>query len=212
LNREDETQGILKVVNGSILSSSSTIQAVEDNSIQRDGLRVDNHATIVMRRNTGEEHQSLISLPRLLDLDDYPIIRDPPIESTRTTNITPSLITIERAVATKVYFETYYHGVFKKPSSREQRKSLLEDELGRLNISDSEKRNVRCAFVAAESEHLRSIRTRVHIGESVFFRRSSILVLTYIPFLTYYRKFQEIESHWSRSVWSRFGLFRNFHW
>lgn len=153
---EEQAKGSLKVINGSVLSSSSTIQAVENESIRTVTIpTIDMNATVVWRNDDG---------PLSIDLDG-PILRAPPPgESTETTRITPTLVTIERAVATKVYFETYYHGVFKKPSPREQRKLLLEEELGRLNISDAERRNVRQAFVASESEHLRSTRTRVHIG------------------------------------------------
>ncbi|KAK4702158.1 hypothetical protein P7C70_g4069, partial [Phenoliferia sp. Uapishka_3] len=79
----------------------------------------------------------------------------------------PSLTTIEKAVATKVFFETHYHAILKKPRGRDQRKELLERELARLNISDAERRNVRSAWALSESEYLRDLRKKVNVGSFV---------------------------------------------
>lgn len=79
----------------------------------------------------------------------------------------PSLTTIEKAVATKIFFETHYHAILKKPRGRDQRKELLERELARLNISDAERRNVRAAWALSESEYLRDLRAKVNIGSFV---------------------------------------------
>lgn len=76
----------------------------------------------------------------------------------------PSLTTIEKAAATKVFFETHYHGILKRPRGRDQRKAMLEKELARLNISDAERRNVRAAWALSETEYLRDIRSKVGVG------------------------------------------------
>ncbi|GAA5966684.1 hypothetical protein JCM21900_005654, partial [Sporobolomyces salmonicolor] len=76
----------------------------------------------------------------------------------------PSLTTIEKAVATKIYLETKYHALLKMPPSRETRKALLEKELTRLNISDRERMRVRQAWMLSETEYLRETRSRVGIG------------------------------------------------
>lgn len=165
----DEEAGSLKVINASKLSGNSSVDAVENESIQSPPLftRMNTAGTVVIRnepppRPTIDGLPSSLSSPVIPDFD-YPIIRDSPIDAIATTRIVPSLITIERAVATKVYFETYYHGIFKKASSRDKRQTLLERELTRLNITDAERRNVRAAWLASETEHLRELRTRVRI-------------------------------------------------
>lgn len=76
----------------------------------------------------------------------------------------PSLQTIEKAVACKVFFETHYHSILRKPQGRDQRRALLEQELTRLNISDAQRRNVREAWALSETEHLRDLRARVTEG------------------------------------------------
>lgn len=67
----------------------------------------------------------------------------------------------------KIYFETHYHTILKKPRDRDRRRILLEKELARLHISDLEKQNVRGAFALSETEYLRDIRTRVDVTSFV---------------------------------------------
>ncbi|GAA5867355.1 hypothetical protein JCM1840_002105 [Sporobolomyces johnsonii] len=82
-------------------------------------------------------------------------------------NFVPSLTTIEKAVSTKIYLETKYHALLKRPPSRETRKALLEKELARLNISDKERMRVRQAWMLSETEYLREMRSRVGVGSFV---------------------------------------------
>ncbi|GAA6001450.1 serine/threonine-protein kinase [Rhodotorula paludigena] len=77
------------------------------------------------------------------------------------SSFVPSLATIERAVAAKVFLETRYHAILKQRRPRETRKALLEKELARLNLSDKERMRVRDAWVLSESEYLRDTRNRV---------------------------------------------------
>jgi len=101
---------------------------------------------------------------------------DGPIEVERAFDppkpFVPSLQTIEKAVACKVFFETHYHSILRKPQGRDQRRALLEQELTRLNISDAERRNVREAWALSETEHLRDLRARV--GEGSFKKLKTI--------------------------------------
>ncbi|KAH8915418.1 kinase-like protein [Atractiella rhizophila] len=73
----------------------------------------------------------------------------------------PSLTTVEKSVATKVYLENHYYGILKRPRDRDQRRMMLEEELGRLGLPESEKENVRRAWALSETEHLRDMRKRV---------------------------------------------------
>lgn len=72
----------------------------------------------------------------------------------------PSLMTIERAVAAKVYFETKYHAILKRPRDRDTRRALLEKELMRLPLNDLQRSHVRAAWALSETEYLREMRQR----------------------------------------------------
>ncbi|KAI5481951.1 serine/threonine protein kinase Cbk1 [Pseudohyphozyma bogoriensis] len=78
---------------------------------------------------------------------------------------TPSLTTIEKAVSTRIFFETHYHAILKQPRGRDQRQAALEKELARLNISDREKRNIRDAWTESETMYLRDVRKKVGVAQ-----------------------------------------------
>jgi protein-serine/threonine kinase len=115
---------------------------------------------------------ALSDLPASFDIPD-PTPTDDPARTDSDSdlglprNFVPSLSTIERAVAAKVYFETHYHALLRKPRDRDTRKAMLETELSRLNITDAERRNVRAAWALSETEYLREMRHRVGIGSFV---------------------------------------------
>lgn len=73
----------------------------------------------------------------------------------------PSLTTVEKSVAAKIFFENLYYGILKKPKDRDTRKAGLERELASLRIPDSAKDDIRAAWVANETEYLRDLRSRV---------------------------------------------------
>jgi serine/threonine-protein kinase LATS1/2 len=76
----------------------------------------------------------------------------------------PSLTTVEKSVAAKIYFENLYYGILKKPQARETRRAGLEAELALLRIPDSSKDAIRDAWVANETDYLRDIRARVNVN------------------------------------------------
>lgn len=82
-------------------------------------------------------------------------------------NFVPSLTTIEKAASTKIFFETKYHEILRKPRSRDQRKALLEAELIRLQMTDAQRNTVRAAWALSETEYLREVRSKVGIGSFV---------------------------------------------
>lgn len=73
----------------------------------------------------------------------------------------PTIVTVERAAAAKIYLETYYNEALSKPSPRELRLRLLESDLWHMgeSVSLAEKNQLRSHFYRLESDHLR--RTRV---------------------------------------------------
>lgn len=76
-------------------------------------------------------------------------------------DICPSLTTIEKSVAAKIYFENLYFGILKRPVARDTRRAGLERELGAMKLSDERKEAIRQAWIARETEHLRQVRARV---------------------------------------------------
>ncbi|KAK0559349.1 hypothetical protein OC861_006672 [Tilletia horrida] len=80
--------------------------------------------------------------------------------------VRPSLQTIEKSVATKIYFENLYHSILKKPRARDTRRAGLEAELASLGnrISDREKEAIRAKWLANETDYLREMRARVNIN------------------------------------------------
>ncbi|PWN28132.1 kinase-like protein [Jaminaea rosea] len=73
----------------------------------------------------------------------------------------PSLTTVEKSVAAKIYFENLYYGILKKPAARDTRRAGLEKELAGLRIPESSKEAIRSAWTARETEYLRDVRARV---------------------------------------------------
>ncbi|SCV71888.1 BQ2448_4582 [Microbotryum intermedium] len=101
--------------------------------------------------------------------NDDTIIHDPEALHTLLAEpkFVPSLLTIEKAVAAKIYFETKYHAIFKQPRDRDTRRLLLEQELMRLTLNDQQRRCVREAWKLSETEYLREMRQRVGVNSFV---------------------------------------------
>ncbi|SGY23478.1 BQ5605_C019g08943 [Microbotryum silenes-dioicae] len=101
--------------------------------------------------------------------NDDTIIHDPDALNPTFTEpkFVPSLLTIEKAVAAKVYFETRYHAILKQPRDRDTRRLLLEKELMRLSLNDQQRQCVREAWKLSETEYLREMRQRVGVNSFV---------------------------------------------
>jgi len=78
--------------------------------------------------------------------------------------VVPSLPTIEKSVAAKVYFENYFYGILKKPSGRTKRRMQLETELENMKIPDQDKREIRQEWLNLESDYMRLLRRRITIN------------------------------------------------
>src|SRR4051794_12250904 len=82
----------------------------------------------------------------------------------KNQEIIPSLTTIEKSVAAKVYFENYFYGILKKPSGRAKRRLQLESELENMKISDQDKREIRQEWLNLESDYMRLLRKKITIN------------------------------------------------
>ena len=81
-------------------------------------------------------------------------------EKDAETEITPTVATVEKAAAAKIYFETFYNERLAQPNPREVRLRLLDSELWHMGtaVPKSEKDRMRCQFYRKESDHLRATR------------------------------------------------------
>lgn len=81
-------------------------------------------------------------------------------EKDAETEITPTVATVEKASAAKIYLETYYNERLAQPNPREVRLSLLCNELWRMGaaVSEAEKDRLRRQFHHNESNYLRETR------------------------------------------------------
>jgi protein-serine/threonine kinase len=82
-----------------------------------------------------------------------------PVQKSRL--VTPSLATLEKAVAARIYFEGLYFAILRQPPSREQRRKALENELLQMRISDVAKQEIRERWFQNETNYLRDRRARV---------------------------------------------------
>ncbi|KAF2965367.1 hypothetical protein GQX73_g8196 [Xylaria multiplex] len=74
----------------------------------------------------------------------------------------PTILTVEKAAAAKIYLETYFNEKFNKPSPRSLRRRYLESELYHgLDLSPAEKEMRRTLFCQQETNHLRESRVLV---------------------------------------------------
>ena len=81
--------------------------------------------------------------------------------------ITPSLATLEKAVAAKIYFENLYFPLFRHPPSREQRRMALEKEMATMQLSEMQKENIRRRWRQNETDYLRDRRRKVDVNAFV---------------------------------------------
>ncbi|KAK6842140.1 serine/threonine-protein kinase cbk1 [Apiospora arundinis] len=83
-----------------------------------------------------------------------------PIEETALDQLCPTVLTVEKASAAKIYLETYFNEALTKNSPRHLRLQLLEADLWsrREELSPPEKDYRRRLFYKQETDHLRETR------------------------------------------------------
>ncbi|KAI8992993.1 kinase-like protein [Trametes punicea] len=81
--------------------------------------------------------------------------------------ITPSLATLEKAVAAKIFFENLYFALLRHPPSREQRRLALEREMASMQLSETQKENIRRRWRQNETDYLRDRRRKVDVNAFV---------------------------------------------
>lgn len=160
-SQNSRLDGPLHVVNGlSTTTSSSLTTAAKENvplsSLYFDGLP-GRHGNSTLRwgglRSHPELQESEDQDPNsLAETEQY--VKPPRI-------ITPSLATLEKAVAARIYFENLYFPLFRHPPSREQRKLAMEKEMAEMQLTHAQKEELRARWRQNETEYLRERRQKV---------------------------------------------------
>ncbi|EAU91501.2 AGC/NDR protein kinase [Coprinopsis cinerea okayama7 len=170
----DTTFGQLHVVNGisSATSSSLTTGAIENMSIgpyRYDGLPQRWGGGSTLRKATG----GLQTHPEVYEGQDRgasPVMDLPPPPPAKP--IIPSLTTLEKAVAARIYFENIYFSLFRHVPSREQRRLAMERDMAAMGLDSAQKEILRARWRQNETEYLRQ--TRQKLDASAFIKLKTI--------------------------------------
>ncbi|KAK8114471.1 AGC/NDR protein kinase [Apiospora kogelbergensis] len=113
--------------------------------------------------NSAEKKSKTASVLRrevVVELASSPDSTLEPIEETALDQLCPTVLTVEKASAAKIYLETYFNEMLTKNSPREMRLQLLEADLWsrRDELSPPEKDYRRRLFYKQETDHLRETR------------------------------------------------------
>ncbi|KAK2464277.1 hypothetical protein APHAL10511_003734 [Amanita phalloides] len=81
--------------------------------------------------------------------------------------IVPSLATLEKAVAARIYFENLYFAILRQPPSREQRRLAMEKDIMEMNLASEQKELLRDRWRQNESDYLRERRNKVDVNAFV---------------------------------------------
>lgn len=168
----DSSAGILKaplrVMNGLSTPTASTITTAATAGTQVssrpspvDGLPRNSTLRAMGPLRTHPEHED----------ENDPTIGDkemPEIPQQRTPRpINPSLQTLEKAVAAKIYFENLYFPLLRHPPSREQRRVAMEREMEEMYLSEDRKTELRKRWRQNETDYLRDLRRKVDVSAFV---------------------------------------------
>ena len=75
--------------------------------------------------------------------------------------INPSLATLEKAVAARIYFENLYFPLLRHTPSREQRRLAMEKDMMDMQLSEPQKEYIRVRWRKNETDYLRELRRKV---------------------------------------------------
>jgi protein-serine/threonine kinase len=75
--------------------------------------------------------------------------------------INPSLTTLEKAVAARIYFENLYFPLLRQPNFREQRRIAMERDMAQMSLNPDQKDHLRERWRQNESDYLRERRQKL---------------------------------------------------
>ncbi|KIY44431.1 kinase-like protein [Fistulina hepatica ATCC 64428] len=158
----------LHVVNGMSTTTSSTITTAA-----RENVPVTPHFDFLPGRPGGSTLRwgnGLQAHPEVRESGDDPNnVRAeafpplPHVISLPTKTITPSLATLEKAVAARIFFENLYFPLLRQPPSREQRRLAMEKDMTQMELTHAQKENLRARWRQNETDYLRERRRKVDV-------------------------------------------------
>jgi protein-serine/threonine kinase len=156
----------LRVVNGVSTPTSSTITTAAQENIRVSSL-VDGlpgrPGNSTVRWGGG-----LIAHPEVGEHEDETPVESrnflPSLVQFQRKPITPSLATLEKAVAARIYFENLYFPLLRQPPSREQRRAAMERDMISMGLSDEQKEELRSRWRQNETDYLRDRRRKVDVA------------------------------------------------
>ena len=157
----DTLSGQLHVVNGmSTTTSSSLTTAARENVILDPGFH---DGLPGWPRTSTYKGGGLRPHPEIQESDDQNLSHfgEPVQGIAHQRIITPSLATLERAVAARIFFENLYFPLFRHPSSREQRKESMERDMVQMQLNQAQKELLRARWRQNETDYLRERRQKV---------------------------------------------------
>lgn len=92
-----------------------------------------------------------------LEVEQENFYQPPP----RTIN--PSLATLEKAVAARIYFENLYFPLLRQAPSREQRRLAMEKDMAEMQLPEAHREQLRNRWKQNESTYLREQRRKVDV-------------------------------------------------
>ena len=116
--------------------------------------------------------------------------------------INPSLSTLEKAVACRIYFENLYFPLLRQPPSREQRRLAMERDMASMGLPEDAKDALRARWRQNETDYLREKRRKVDV--SAFIKLKTIGHGEDIMLFRAGMASDRIHCNLIRSVWGRF--------
>ena len=157
----------LRVINGistptaSTLTAGTVVPPINGRPLPFDGLPRNSTLHAMSGLLTHVENEDEDDSAR----DDKLLPEIPNHQSPRSIN--PSLQTLEKAVAAKIYFENIYFPLLRHPPSREQRRIAMEREMEDMKLSEAQKAELRVRWRRNETEYLRERRRKVDVSAFV---------------------------------------------
>jgi hypothetical protein len=123
--------------------------------------------------------------------------------------ITPSLTTLEKAVAARIYFENLYFPLLRQPNFREQRRLAMERDMTDMTLTSDQKDHLRERWRQNETDYLRECRRKLDASAFVKLETIGHGKTLWLFFPVHYLT---ISFNLSRCFWGCFPREREIHW
>ena len=162
----------LRVVNGISSTTSSTITTAAKENVQLSSTSpltpkvtsqipagLPGNSTLRWTTGLPVHHENVEDDPA--GRDDAESAAQPAPRPLPPRPINPSLATLEKAVAARIYFENLYFPLLRQTPSREQRRLAMEKDMMGMQLSEPQKEYIRERWRKNETDYLRALRRKV---------------------------------------------------